>query len=207
LSSYLQLRRQIGQDLGNRTDLDTIIANEIAERVTFYQVKPLFWSERLNTDPITLVAGTSEYTLPTTTVNVINTWFKIGNSWILLVRKPYEWLVDQDSIDPTVRGPISHCGFIGNIVRFYLTPDIVYNIRWTEVFEVAAPTADNDVTSIWVTTAFSLIRYATVEKVRRNYLEMVPQAEDARIQADRELKRLYEAYVPRVSQGGVTPHW
>src|SRR5882672_2727927 len=92
MTTYTNLQTKIQQDLRNRSDLATIITDEIQSQIIRYQNES-FGSQEATDTSINTIAGTAAYTLPTSIIHVTGAWFLYaGNTWLQLPRVDWVYL-------------------------------------------------------------------------------------------------------------------
>ena len=218
--TYAQIRARIAGEL-NRDDLDTVPLSDSSvihqfflDRVLYYS-KEFFYSAQFVDTSKSTVAGNPWVDLPDgwQQVNFVklllgSTWLPVGDGRPV----PYVTIAALDTVSPSVRAIPSMYALYQNptggkmALRFYATPDAVYQLDLTMDKPPAAPSADSDV-SFWTTDAQTLMIAAVCEEICRRRINRPMKAEQhANVREAQELSLNSKSI--RIAGGlQARPHW
>ncbi len=170
-ATYIQLKRQIADELGDRTDLLSPLSdssltlspieNAIQSAVAKWEREPFYFNETYTTTWFTTVAGQELYTtadaatIPTTPmINELRILIS-GNNYTL-TKRSWQYLDDM-SVSPTNRGQPQDWAYFAEQIRVYPIPDAAYPVTASRTTRPTALSADSDA-NVWTQDAFDLIR-------------------------------------------------
>lgn len=206
MGTYGDLQTAVNRDLGNRTDLTSVITDEIAQRITFFQDEPFSQQEATDTS-LTTGTSTATYTLATSVAQVTGAWYLYaGNIWLPLNPVPVEHINTLDNIVPPVQSPPTDYAIYGRQIRLYPWPSGAWQMKLQVIARTPVPGSSGD-QNLWTQDAFGLIRHASVETIAAQYIHKPELAAQAGILKERELHFLLTRATILSATGRVQPHW
>ena len=161
MTTMLQMKARIADEIGPRDDLGTQIAFAITDAIEAYQDRRFHFNEGRATT-FTTVAGQEFYdeddAADLAKVQVIDyVVLYIGdNPYHLLAMTPAE--IETASTNGTNTGQPGWYCWYGNQIRIYPSPADAWTIRIGCAFKAAAPTSDAQTGNPWMTHAERLVR-------------------------------------------------
>lgn len=182
--TYLVLQQQVADELGDRQDLLTPLAdsslalspiqNAIQTAIAKWEREPFYFNEYYAdavahpTWTFTTVSGTEFYTTSgdaagTQTGNLLanspylaRIHVTVSNNRYMLTSRTWAYIENISTNPSTIGQPVDYAYF-GETLRLYPIPDGAYPVSLTSIPRFAALSADAD-TNCWTTDAYDLIR-------------------------------------------------
>lgn len=170
-ATYITLQRQIADELGDRIDLLTALAdsslalspikNAIQSAIAKWEREPFYFNEVFAQNLFNTVIGQELYTstanaIVATSPDIMRLHILIsGNRYPLELRT---WgYMENISMNPSTRGQPIDYAYLAETIRLYPIPDGVYPITLSALQRVAALSTDADA-NVWTQDAYDLIR-------------------------------------------------
>jgi len=197
MANYQDMITRIADEL-SRSDLTTQIQNEIQSAIAYYQNERFYFNERRDVTWNTVI-GQEFYTstdipdlslltqMDAMTITVNQDRFKV-RPW------PYPNL-EQMSVTTTTQGQPGYYSIYAQQIRLYPIPQMVYPMRLSGLFVVAAPVNMSD-SNVWTNDAEELIRARAKKNVCINIIKDAANAATAQAQET----EAYRNIVIRTSQ-------
>lgn len=168
-ADYITLQRQIGDELGGRTDLLSVLSgssltlspiqNAIQSAIAKWERVPFYFNEVYNAALFATVSSQEFYTTAAAaalaTAANIHRLHIAGSSRYPLIRVSPAQL-DDLAVTATTAKP-THWAYFASNIRLYPIPDAIYTMATSYTQRVAALSGNTD-TNIWTTDAFDLIK-------------------------------------------------
>lgn len=170
-ATYIQLREQIADELGDRTDLlsalsdsglsTSPIANAVQSAVSKWEREPFYFNEVYSVSLFNTVVGQEFYT--SSAAAAVATMPQMKKLHVLISgnrypMEPRSWQYLEDiSLNANVTGQPFEYAYFAEQLRFYPIPDNVYPITISAIQRIANLVNDND-TNVWTQDGFDLIR-------------------------------------------------
>lgn len=195
------LKARIAREM-NRTDLTTLIAENIEDAISDYQsVRFEFNQARASFDT---VAGTEFYggALPTDIGQIDSIVATVNGRRSKLAAWPFA-VMEQIATTTSAYGEPSAWSWYAQQLRLYPVPDAVYALTLSYVQRIDVPANDGQ-SNVWTDEAEALIRHSVKRRIAQNYMrdaEMAQAARSAEADAYRRLMR----DVQQLDTGGLVP--
>lgn len=170
-ATYIQLQRQIADELGDRQDLLSPLSdsnlslspiqNAIQSAVSKWEREPFYFNEVYSQNLFDTVSGQEFYTSAAAAAvasspGMLKLHVLISQNRYPLNPRTWQYLEDI-SPNPAVRGQPVDYAYFAEQIRFYPIPDAAYPITISATQRVANLSADVD-HNVWTEDAFDLIR-------------------------------------------------
>lgn len=170
-ASYALLQRQIADEIGNRTDLLSVLSdsglslspikNAIQSAIAKWEREPFYFNEVYSSPLFTTVSGQEFYTSSdaaaiATTPYILNLHALINSHRHPLTQVSWQEL-EGISGDPASTGHPTDWAYFASRFRLYPIPNGAYPIRVSRIQKITELSADAD-TNVWTQDAFDLIR-------------------------------------------------
>lgn len=201
MGTLAELKARIAREM-NRTDLTTVIAENIADAVADYQsIRFEFNQARAS---FSTVAGTEFYggALPADIGQVDSIVATVNGRRSKLAAWPYT-VMERIATTTSAFGEPSAWSWYAKQLRLYPVPDAVYALTLSYVRRIDVPAADGD-SNIWTTEAEQLIRHSVKRRIAQNYTRDDEMAQAARAAEGDAYRRLMRD-VQQLDTGGIVP--
>lgn len=175
-----QMKVDIANELGGRTDLTIPIAMKIAEAIDFYQAERFFWSESrditFNTAAGQEFYGTADNANIPTLDFIDYVILYIGSiPWPIARRTDVEIeVLNQNGL---MRGQPWNWSYYNRQLRLGPVPDTAYQIRIAAHRSTPPPASDTEINNPWMVDAEKLIRCRAKYEIFLHNIRNVEMAE------------------------------
>lgn len=153
-----EMKTRIADELA-RSDLTTQIARSITTAIAYYERKPFWFNDGLDT--FSTVAsqeyyGTADLAAIATLVKIRSLRLTVSGSRYPIQQRPFEY-IDKISVMPTVTGWPNQYAYWNKQIRVYPIPQGVYTFTLAYIKRLTALASDSE-TNAWTDDAEVLIR-------------------------------------------------
>lgn len=170
-ATYIQLQRQIADEMGDRTDLlsplsdsglsASPVQNAIQSAISKFERETFYFTETYSSPLFTTVASQEFYTSSdaaaiATIPNVIYLHILIAGNRFPLTKRGWQY-IEEMSISPASTGQPEDWAYFAEQIRLYPIPDGAYPVRASHTTKLTNLSADAD-SNVWTSDAFDLIK-------------------------------------------------
>lgn len=201
MGTLAELKARIAREM-NRTDLTTVIAENIADAVADYQSVRFEFNQARTT--FNTVAGTEFYggALPTDLGQIDSIVATVNGRRSKLTGWPFA-VMEQIATTTSAFGEPSAWSWYAKQLRLYPVPDAVYALTLSYVQRIDMPGSDS-ASNIWTNEAAQLILHSTKRRIAQNYTRDMEMAQAARAAEGDAYRRLMRD-VQQLDTGGIVP--
>lgn len=171
MATYIQLQRAIADELGDRQDLMTPLADggmtdspiklAIQSAIGIWEMEPFWFNEVYESDIFNTIAGQEFYTsadwaILATAPAILRVHVLISGNRYPIMPRTWGYLEDT-SVNPSVTGQPIDYAYLGGKFRLYPIPDGAYPLSFSDNELLSTLSEDTD-TNAWSTEAYDLIR-------------------------------------------------
>jgi len=175
MGTLAELKTRIASEL-NRSDLTSAIADQIDRSIDRYASNRFWFNEATRTASTT--AGSTMATLTTGPRVIDQLLITVGGSKYGLSARSLAEITELLGYQSSQGQPTEYA-YSGSTLTFWPTPDAVYTVTATGIFDEPALATDAD-SNAWTTEAEDLICYDVLERIARVKLRNVALANEAR---------------------------
>ena len=167
-------------------DLAAQLSTTIANAIGYYE-QERWWFNEIRTTAFT-TAGDQYTTYPADFVFLDRLFLVVGNVRYDVTPRSVEWIEGMYSV-PLTGQPIGYCS-IGNQVRWWPTPPVVYQTIWIGLTRVTPALVDDNSTNYWTNEGADLIVARSLKMLYRDVFNdpRVGNAQAAETEAYNSLK-------------------
>jgi len=173
-----ELSTEIQNDLGGRTDnaLKTVVDDAINRAIEHYEQER--YSFNVGSVTLDSVVNQTEYTLPTTVLNIQFVQFRSQGDLDLLQQWPFERYLQEINDDTNLVGEPKYFAVFGRQFFVYPAPNEVAPFTFYSVLRLAnVPFTDDAQTNAWTNEALGLIRARVKWDIYMNRIKNASLAE------------------------------
>ena len=169
--TYIDLQRQIADELGDRTDLLTALSdsnlslspvqNAIQSAVSKWEREPFYFNDKYDTAAFNTVAqqetySSSDFAAISTLPEIDEVRITVSPNRYTLNKRTWEYLEDI-AVSSTSYGLPIDWAYYAEKIRFYPIPDAAYSVTLMRLQRFTALSANTDA-NVWTQDAYDLIR-------------------------------------------------
>lgn len=199
MGTLSDLKSRIASEL-NRSDLTSVIADQIERSIERYASQRFWFNE--STGTATTTNGVSTVTAPSGLRVIDELFITINGVKYYLFPRTLAEITDYLGQNVSSGQPTDY-NFSGSTLTLFQTPDATYTITAVGIFDLAALSMDSS-ENAWTDEAEDLICYDAMERIARVKLRNAMLANEARLLKNEALTQLKGETVRRLS-GRVRP--